>query len=292
MASCSRVPAVAPRGPTASHQVSLLRYIGVKTLASPNLLAAAAQADLSESGCAQLVANILRDPLQATSLHELAQARVWFDDSGRTALTDMPKNGRLSAGFSRHLKAAGVEPSDFARLVRATNVTASLLLENAGPGTTGSVLPEAVPKDLKTFLTRGSGLGQRVNVVSRSIPAWRNAETYVAALLMSQGFEVEDTSRQNLGYDLIAANGAGKAFIEIKLVDWLGAPFTLTSNEHAVAREAGANYFVALVLRSRDEVRLEFISDPTVALRFERQCKQWAWECADYKLSNLHVIKI
>lgn len=291
--AASSKPVLAPHGPTANQQISLLRYAGVKTLAVPDLLTAAVEADLSEGGYAKLVANILLDPLQTIPSKKLAQARVWFGNNGRTALTDIPENGKLSASFNSELKAAGIRPADFVRLVHSADAAQSLLPEDTNQITIKPFVdPAEAQQDFYSFLAGGSGHSERINVVGRSVPAWRNAETYVATLLNSNGFLVEDTSRQNLGYDLVATKNSEKAFIEVKLVDWLGAPFTLTSNEHAVARQNRNNYFIVLVMRSRDDVRLEFIRDPTNVLQFERQCKQWVWECSDYKLYNQHIIEI
>ena len=292
IASINVSAVLVPHGPTADQQISLLRYAGVKNLASLDLLAAAEQAGLSEGGCAKLVANIILDPLQTIPARKLAQARVWFDESGRTALTDIPEGGKLSVGFNEELKKYGIKNPDFARLIKSAGVVQSLLPENAIPVLAKPSNPVEVAQDFYSFLAGGGGFGERVNVVGRSVPAWRNAETYVATLLNSNGFLVEDTSRQNLGYDLVATKDSEEAFIEVKLVDWLGAPFTLTSNEHVVARQHGRNYFIVLVMRSRDNIRLEFIRDPANVLRFERQCKQWVWECSEYKLSNQHVVHL
>ena len=74
------------------------------------------------------------------------------------------------------------------------------------------------------------------------------AEQQVLELLRALGWQVEDVSRQNIGYDIGGRDPEGEdAFVEVKSVDIPRQPFTLTSNEEAVAREKGTAYRLALV---------------------------------------------
>jgi hypothetical protein len=74
-----------------------------------------------------------------------------------------------------------------------------------------------------------------------------------------------------------------KHYIEVKLLDYAGQPFIITTNEEAVARECGVIYIIALTMRtSGDAVHIQFIHDPTRTLKFVRQCRQWVWECSEY----------
>ena len=286
IAASSTSMLVTPHGPTAIAQTNLLRYAGVKNLAFPKLLSCANRSDISEEAVAKIVSHIILDPLQQVPVGDLAKARMWYADEGRISLTALPNNGKLSDGYVKLLKASGIGASDYSRIIRNSDLDESLILE-IDPVSTVKKDP-AIPKpdDFYSFLAGDDSLGARVNIVGRSIPAWRNAENYVAKLLSSNGFRVDDTSRQNLGYDLVASKEGTQIYIEVKLVDWIGAPFTLTSNEHAVARQHAKDYFIALVLKGADEVLVEFISDPTASLPFERQCRQWTWECSDYKSKN------
>lgn len=105
----------------------------------------------------------------------------------------------------------------------------------------------------------------------------------MAQVLQSHGYTVEDRSRQNLGYDLHAAKDNRKYYIEVKLLDYTGQPFVITPNEEAVARECGENYTLALTLRGKDGVHIQFVHDPVAKLKFVRQCRQWVWECSEYE---------
>ena len=105
----------------------------------------------------------------------------------------------------------------------------------------------------------------------------------MAQVLQSHGYTVEDRSRQNLGYDLHAAKDNRKYYIEVKLLDYTGQPFVITPNEEAVARECGESYTLALTLRGKDGVHIQFVHDPVAKLGLLRQCRQWVWECSDYE---------
>ncbi|MBK7413858.1 MAG: DUF3883 domain-containing protein [Dechloromonas sp.] len=114
-------------------------------------------------------------------------------------------------------------------------------------------------------------------------------------MLSEHGYTVEDRSRQNLGYDLYVEKEGRKYYIEVKLIDYAGQPFIITTNEETVARECGNTYFMALTLRdSNDGVQcVQFINDPSRALKFVRQCRQWVWECSEYEFkTNIPRIKM
>jgi len=113
---------------------------------------------------------------------------------------------------------------------------------------------------------------------------WRSAEQQVAVLLEYKGFKVDDVSRQNMGYDLEAQPPDGDAvrYVEVKSLGGAGVPFTLTSNEEAMARAKGPSYWIALVCEVGDRLEVSFIRDPASVLNLSRQCRQWVWECAAY----------
>ncbi|MBI4474973.1 MAG: DUF3883 domain-containing protein, partial [Acidobacteria bacterium] len=119
-----------------------------------------------------------------------------------------------------------------------------------------------------------------------SLKRWRSAEQQVLELLQAGGCNVKDVSRQNVGYDIEGTEPAGKEIcVEVKLIDYPGQPFTLTSNEEAVARLKGVAYMIALVRQTDTHLEVAFIRDPVTQIRLVRQCKQWVWECNDYTFS-------
>lgn len=116
-----------------------------------------------------------------------------------------------------------------------------------------------------------------------SLKRWRGAEQQVLALLSARGWKVEDVSRQNIGYDIEGQTPDGEnVCVEVKSLDYPGQPFTLTSNEEAVARQKASGYRLALVRQTNGYLEIAFIRDPANQLKFTRQCRQWVWECASY----------
>jgi hypothetical protein len=119
-----------------------------------------------------------------------------------------------------------------------------------------------------------------------SLKRWRGAEQQVLALLAARGWKVEDVSRQNIGYDIEGQTPEGEnVFVEVKSLDYPGQPFTLTSNEEAVARQKGRAYRLALVRQTNAHMEIAFIVDPINQLQLTRQCRQWVWECAAYEFA-------
>jgi len=119
-----------------------------------------------------------------------------------------------------------------------------------------------------------------------ALKRWRGAEQQVLELLRALGWHVEDVSRQNIGYDIGGRDPDGNdGYVEVKSVDNPGQPFTLTSNEEAVARDKGAAYWLALVRQTQTDLEVAFIRDPSRQLKLTRQCRQWVWECAAYEFT-------
>jgi len=119
-----------------------------------------------------------------------------------------------------------------------------------------------------------------------SLKKWRSGEQQVLAILNLQGYQLQDVSRQNVGYDLEGKTPSGEdIFIEVKSIDYPGQPFILTSNEMAVAGEKKEKYMMAIVQQDAAILNLEMIPDPANQLEMTRKCRQWVWECIRYEFS-------
>ncbi|MEX0901388.1 MAG: DUF3883 domain-containing protein [Pseudohongiellaceae bacterium] len=154
-------------------------------------------------------------------------------------------------------------------------------------GTSLSLLPEAPSAMLESHAEEGKVLtdSKRNGFYMQRSPAkrWRAAEEQVLSIFAAQGWSVEDVSRQNVGYDIEGSTPQGeRMFIEVKSITSPGEPFTLTSNEEAVAREKARSYLLAIVRQTEKCLEITFIRDPAQKLHMTRQCKKWVWECAVY----------
>jgi hypothetical protein len=116
-----------------------------------------------------------------------------------------------------------------------------------------------------------------------AVERWRFAELQVLKWLLNGGWQVKDVSEQNMGYDIGGRDSKGQdAFVEVKFINYLGAPFSLTSNEYAVAAEKGPSYHVALVPpQTGTHFEVVFIADPT-KLEAEHKCLKWEWVFTKY----------
>lgn len=302
------LPIISLAGTDTSPQARFMRYIGVQPLSATAILKAVETAPVSLNGCAEIVAFCIRNQVAAgINLPDLASLTVW-QGAGLRKPARLPElvstQTSLAPEFLEALSCAGVSTSDLQRAIKiaidadAANVllpdVGSLLAKVITPNP--SVLSEDKMQTqtesvfdpiLSPTIVNGQLLiDQPAIITSQSLPAWRGAEQYAAQALESYGYSTEDRSRQNLGYDIYAAKTTDKFYVEVKLLDYAGQPFTLTSNEEAVARECGDAYVLALVLRSKDGTHLQFVRNPASRLRFVRQCRQWVWECSEYEFQS------
>lgn len=285
--------------------LAFARYLGVPPLSFDDVLNAAQNGTLSEKGCAESAAFSIRNVIAGGNTRNAATAAIWVGTGGTHNLATMAENkSTLSEGFIQQLNSAGITNNDLARFVRvavgdavntlipgmaATEVsppifatTPTIPIANQPTNTSPLVefdplLPGASPVSPSTTPP------QKPELETKFLPAWRGAEQYVVQVLQSHGYTVEDRSRQNLGYDVYATKDNRKYYIEVKLLDYTGQPFVITPNEEAVARECGESYAMALTLRGKDGVHIQFVHDPVAKLKFVRQCRQWVWECSEYQ---------
>jgi hypothetical protein len=299
---------IVPSGNEREGQASFMRYLGVKMLPSETIIEAVNQVRLSEKSYAPLVAHAARNVGIGIAPSRLAESSVWIGADGKQVakLPDLVRTGTpLDSGFVEALDSEGLAASQLVRLLTAAGFDAKavgVLLpgavqttdsasEDKGNGANDGNATDVTLEGAQAFdplLGDGNTLTQArsaspVPITSRSLPAWRGAEEYVAIVLRQYNYQVEDRSRQNLGYDIYAEKDGRKYYVEVKLLDYAGQPFVMTTNEEAVARECGDSYAVALTMRSAGgTVHVQFVHDPARTLKLIRQCRQWVWECSDY----------
>lgn len=292
---------------------AFMHYLGVKTLALQSVLKVAEKTTLTRSGCAEVIAHSKRNVAAGIGIKHLMDKPIW---EGRhqpvlrsTLHAILAKGFALDLGFVESLKVVGLGTGELATWLRSadlsTDAIATLLpdLDMTKPialpmsETSASREPVNGPRsDGEPFdpLIAGGAPsdGSAIkHITSRSLPAWRGAEQYVAQVLEEAGYHVEDRSRQNLGYDLYVEKLPRKFYIEVKLLDYAGQPFVITPNEQAVARECADSYILALALRDKAGTHLQFVNNPVESLNFIRQCRQWVWECSDYEFAPTQYSK-
>ncbi len=292
-------------------QTNFMRYLGVKTLSAEAVIKAAGTVPISPKGCAEIVSHCVRNVASGVSLRQLIDKPIWIG-TGSTAtfsLTTLAnKRSTLDKELVETINAAGITSAELGRMLKSAGLqNESLLTVLPGAGTEMlAIRPTQAPEQnsvldfcneispqkpfdplLPNTAPQTGNTPAALIITSRSLPAWRGAEQYVALMLGEHGYQVEDRSRQNLGYDLYVEKEGRKYYVEVKLLDYAGQPFIITTNEETVARECGDAYIIALTLRgSNGGAHIQFVHDPARTLKFVRQCRQWVWECSEYEFSQ------
>lgn len=250
---------------------AFLKFLGAQEASFRSIAPALERISPSRAGAVE-VAGHLTNLYSTRQIEHSAMKtswKIWEFSGGVDSLVHAKtRTGPIATEFVEKV-AAKASKAELSRLLAA--MTDPLTAERLLPAQAG--------------LISGSRKLERTNSVlpSISLKRWRGAEQQVLALLASRGWKVEDVSRQNIGYDIEGQTTQGEdVCIEVKALDYPGQPFTLTSNEEAVARQKGGAYRLALVRQTNAHIEIAFIADPINQLHLTRQCRQWVWECSSY----------
>ncbi|GAA0926806.1 DUF3883 domain-containing protein [Pseudonocardia zijingensis] len=142
--------------------------------------------------------------------------------------------------------------------------------------------PEPVPV--------ASRAGSPSSTMADHMHMWRAAEKSTMTYLNDRGWDLDDVSQQNLGYDLTGRDPDGHpAFVEVKKVDSPDSRFAVTSNEMSFLQSRPDSYWFAMVVGQGRGTLLYMIRAGTADLPFERVCRRWDWECADWSRSGVVI---
>lgn len=264
---------------------TFLKFLGAKEATLEELSDGLTQTTPSLAGAAEVVAHVanrhVTKQLTATDIRK--EWRLWPTAGTPRSLLEITESPQaLDRNFSDLVAEKTGAQTQLQRLVAELTdekTVATLLpisksvdvLSTTGPTTDLQTKPAAISKTLAPPL---------------SLKRWRSAEQQVLSLLQAQGWRVEDVSRQNVGYDIEGQTLEGAAVcIEVKSIDNPGQPFTLTSNEEAVARQKNTAYYLAIVRQTNTHLEVALIQDPLRHLTLTRQCRQWVWECSLYQFN-------
>jgi hypothetical protein len=251
---------------------AFLDAVGARSLTLEDALGCLPGANPSIRGRAELFARCVtqfRYDCDGDRQEWLRQIPLFPAVKGFLAAECLRDTSDLDEGFLRHLSEA-VEASDLA-----------FKLKRLGIQTTVPDAPELASQSSAAAVKRPF---QDSPAIARWRSAERNALEYIKAI--DAVLSVCDVSQANLGHDLEVTMKSGKRkLVEVKSVASFAEPFRLTSNEYATASSAGTDYVLAIVVNS-DPFDIRFISNPVAALKFDRRCERWSWQCNDYALSG------
>ena len=249
-----------------------LKFLGAKEATMKDVSPGLTNVAPSVGGAAEVAMHLatLHSTKQIDSDEIDPKWKLWPVNNVPVSLAEAKKRAKPLAGsFTDLIAEKSGNGRELKRMLESLtdSATAATLL----PSTPAITLPSEPPDTSATTSAR------------ISLKRWRAAEQQVMEVLEAKGWEVQDVSRQNVGYDIEGRPPGGEVtFVEVKSIDYPGQPFTLTSNEEAVAREKGEAYRLAVVRQSGDHLEIAFIVNPISKLKLTRQCRQWVWECAAY----------
>jgi hypothetical protein len=259
---------------------AFLRFLGAREATLEDLSAGLRSSKPSTSGAAEVVSHItkLNATKQITPKEVEADWSLWTIDDTPLTLDEARDSAKpLDRSFVNMVSEKVGVTSELQRLV-------SDLVDSSA---SGQLVPyiQATEVEHTASTSPQAQQGSSLSAAPQrlSLKRWRSAEQQVLALLELQGWKVQDVSRQNVGYDIEGTDPEGREHsIEVKAIDRPGQPFTLTSNEEAVARQKGDAYQLAVVRQAGTNLEVAFIRDPANRLELTRQCRQWVWECSSY----------
>jgi len=250
----------------------LLKFLGGKEATLANISPALERTAPSISGAAEIVGHLTTvfSTRQIETKSVNPAWKLWSVSKGVVSLNELiQEKVPFASGFVDAIVEKVGNPTDLRRFIAA--LTDKVMAAQLVPDGDSDVKPGSYEKQT-------SKLNPQI-----SLKRWRSAEQQVLSVLRALGWDVEDVSRQNIGYDIGGRTPEGKdVFIEVKSIDKPGQTFTLTSNEEAVARQKGKAYRLVLVHQTSQHLELGFIDDPISNIKLTRQCRQWVWECSAY----------
>jgi hypothetical protein len=249
---------------------AFLGAVGARSLTLDDALGCV-DANTSIRGRAEMFARCVtqfRYDCDGATLRWLRQIPLFPTAKGFLAAECLPDISDLNPDFLRHVSEL-VESSDLA-----------FMLKRLGIQTAMASAPVIAPRP---SVEGGERPRQNAPAIARWRSAERNALEYIQAL--DAVLRVDDVSQANLGHDLeVTMRSGARKLVEVKSVASFAEPIRLTSNEYAAA-SAGADYVLAIVVNG-DQFDIRFVRDPVAALRFERRCERWSWQCSDYASSG------
>lgn len=119
-------------------------------------------------------------------------------------------------------------------------------------------------------------------------PGWRDMERLAGSILAELGFDAEDVSKRNLGYDYTAYDKEDNRYcVEVKKTEGLGDDFILTDNEIYVAKDVGRHYWVLIIVQpdpNQPPTCYSIIKDfyRTFEKHMIRRCIKYQMFCSEY----------
>ena len=261
------------------------KYLGASEIDFKDLKYHINNTEISFLGCVQLTKYVFKSLLTYSGINESAvvDLRILHCQGERRSLNEMnTMSSLLDESFISLLLENGLTEFDIKQVLArfSPNIAVeSQFKQEIEPQTAE---PNSNFKPVVNWFNELSDSPKQI--IKAGIKRWRSAEEQALEILNLNGFDLEDVSKQNIGYDLSGRDPNGNEIqIEIKSIILPGQKFKMTNNEIAVAQEKQKTFYVAVVRQTESVFEIALISDPVNNLTLNRQCVQWIWECEHYE---------
>lgn len=271
----------------------LLISSGLKTLSLEALIAFSATVELSLNTRLEVVRELIqkyRFKMTQEIIAAVRKARLFDLGDGNAKALEGHKNPKLSVQFISQISALVPDEKDFLWFLEKLGVKPDL------PATIESKVDDAVAISPLGAHAVYSAFRDKISIgeappsayifkKTSGLKKWRSVEENVETFFrdLASVKRVLDVSKSNLGYDIEVQSDNGVQYIEIKSVEDLGDPISLTNNEYSTAARQGASYVLAIARQDARSIKICLIQDPVKKMELIKRVTRWEWVCNEYE---------
>ena len=268
--------------------VSFLKYLGAKEASFDTLKTKINDSEISILGCVQICKFIFTSILSINNdnfILSVSDLKIVIHDKKRFSFKEViSENLIIDDSYISSLIENGLTEFDLKQVFKKLlpNYSSNLITDKNN----SDIKLDSIANNLNSSTDNWYNNSKDVPVdkIKYGIKRWRTAEEITVEILNLNGFNLQDVSKQNIGYDLDGFDPNGEEIhIEVKSITLPGQKFKLTNNEIGVAQEKQKKFYIAVVRQTDDFFEIAMISDPIKNLVLNRQCVQWIWECSEYE---------
>jgi len=268
--------------------ISFLKFLGAKEASFETLKTKINDSEISILGCVQISKYIFTSILSINNdnfILSVSDLKIVLHDKKRFSFKEiLSENLLIDDSYISSLIENGLTEFDIKQAFKKLlpNYSGNLILDKNNSNTKLDSNAQNVTIPTDNWYNNSKEIS--TEKTKYGIKRWRTAEEITLEILNLNGFNLQDVSKQNIGYDLDGFDPNGQEIhIEVKSITLPGQKFKLTNNEIGVAQEKQKKFYVAIVRQTDTFFEIAMISDPINNLILNRQCVQWIWECSEYE---------
>ena len=279
-------PCISPECAEVNGLDSLLRYLGSKIDDIDTIISFVNPADISLNGCAQLAAYGMKQTIMNHKVSALTETSIFVSGSELCSISVINENeNEIDDSFLQLMIDNGISKKDIGLCLKKLGMMDLFNLQFKEETQEESNSNDCVDDNSSSVRDWFNACSPSSSKPSSSgVQKWRSAEENALAALNENGFNLNDVSTQNVGYDLSGTDPNGNdIYIEVKSIEYAGQKFRMTNNEFAAAQYYQDKYYIAIVRQAKEALEISLVKNPIRNLNMNRQCVQWVWECNEYE---------